>query len=352
MRRRSMCFQGGFSLVELMVALVFTLFLMAGLSVVFKSSLSSFVTSGEKLSSIRRNRLVMDLLSDDLNVAGQYLTLDAPPNCIVDTNPGFCIKPSATFSGSDELMFYFDDPLPGEGTFKNDQNGLAYYVAHSEAPPVGSNIDIDFGEQAGSVKAGMWLITRGNYEYKRIASASANGSTCTLTLDGVLGEKHLSTEKVLVARLGQYVRYGIVNKNWDPENPSASIPCLVREQGAYPGSGIFTPDDSLTTIMAENVSKFVVSMSADRGAHWVTGDNWDAIKSLLNAQLATSGAPGYTSIGNSPHWYRYAPILVKVDVTTRTATQRAEYSPTGNALAYKEHTQSLIMLPRHFGLNF
>jgi len=44
--------------------------------------------------------------------------------------------------------------------------------------------------------------------------------------------------------------------------------------------------------------------------------------------------------------------LVRVNVTTRTAVQRSEYSTTGNTLAYKEQTQSLMLLPRHFGLNF
>ena len=44
------------------------------------------------------------------------------------------------------------------------------------------------------------------------------------------------------------------------------------------------------------------------------------------------------------------PILVRLDITTRTALQRGEYSSTGTTLAYKTLTQSLVMVPRHFGL--
>ena len=49
--------QQGFSLVELLVALAFTMFLMAGMANIYKSSLSTFYTSGESVSSARRNRM-------------------------------------------------------------------------------------------------------------------------------------------------------------------------------------------------------------------------------------------------------------------------------------------------------
>ncbi|WLT33562.1 hypothetical protein [Geothrix sp. PMB-07] len=351
---------------ELLVALVFTGILMAGMSSVFKSSLSSFVTSGEGISSARRNRLAMDLLSDDLNSAGQYLALEAPPRGIMDANPGFLINPKVPFPGTDipvadavtdELLFYYDEPLPFEGTFKSDTLGTASYVASGAAAPVGGGVDLKFlgSDQAAQVKAGMMLITRGNYEHKKVISASpgTDGKTTTVTLDGLFGEKHLATEGVLIAKPAQYVRYRIFSQNWDPQKPTGiGIPCLVREQGNYPGSGPFVPDATLTTIVAENVSRFTVSLSADRGTTWTTGNSWAEIKASLNSQLTTAGAPGFNAVENSPHWFRSVPLLVRVNVTTRTAQARAEFSATSTALAYKEQTQSLILLPRHFGLNF
>jgi type II secretory pathway pseudopilin PulG len=356
--------QRGFSLAELLVAMLFTMILMAGMATVFKASLSSFMVSGESMSSTRRNRLAMDLLSDDLNLAGQYLTLNAPPNGIVDTNPGFVINPNVAFTDTDipaadavgdELLFYFDDPIPFEGTFDADVLGTSSYVASGAAAPIGTSFDIKFksNDEAKNVKAGMMLVTRGNYEYKKILTASDNGPKATITIDGVFGDKHLGTEGVVIAKPAQYIRYRIESRNWDPEKPTGvGIPCLIREQGAYPGSAAFAPDPALTTIVAENVSRFSVSLSADRGVTWTSGTSWNAIKTSLNAQLSASGAPGFTSIDGNPHWYRSVPVLVRLDVTTRTARARSEFSATGNALAYKEHTQSLVLLPRHFGLNF
>jgi hypothetical protein len=188
-----------------------------------------------------------------------------------------------------------------------------------------------------------------------VLTASATGGKTTVTVDGLFSGKHLATEGILIAKPAQYVRYHIQSQNWDPEkqaDPKGGIPCLIREQGNYPGTGAFTPDAALTTIVAENVSRFTVSLSADRGATWTTGNDWNAVMTSLNAQLATSGIPGFTSIGNSAHWYRSVPLLVRVNVTTRTTRARSEFSTTGNALAYKEQTQSLLLLPRHFGLNF
>jgi len=365
MRNRNIQSQG-FSLVELLVALVFIGVLMAGMSSVFKASLSFFVNSGEAVSSNRRNRLAIDLLSDDLNIAGQYLALEAAPKGIVDANPGFIINPNVAFTGTDistanavtdELLFYFDEPLPFEGTLgTTDQLGTASYVASGSPAPVGSSVDLRFADntQAAQVKPGMMLITRGNYEHKLIQTTSlGSGGLTSVTLDGLFGEKHLQNEGVLIAKPAQYVRYRIESRNWDPMKPAGiGIPCLIRDQGVYPGTGTFTPDPALTTIVAENVTRFTVSMSADRGVTWTTGATWADLKTSLNSQLSASGAPGFTRVESSSHWYRTVPVLLRINVTTRTSRARSESSPTGNALAYKEQTQTLMLLPRHFGLNF
>jgi len=354
--------QVGFSLVEMVVALLFTMILMAGMATVFKSSLSSFVVSGENISSTRRNRLAIDLLSDDLNVAGEYLTLEAPPKDIVDANPGFIVNPGVTFTGTDipaanavtdELLFYYDEPLPVVGSFKADVFGVGSYVVSGGSTPANFTIHLGSGPEANAVKAGMMILTRGNYEHRQILAAAPTGQDTVLTINNWWSEKHLATEGVVIARPAQYVRYRIESRNWDPQMPTGvGVPCLVREQGPYPGSLGFIPDDTMTTILAENVSKFTVSLSADHGVTWAAGSSWAAIKTSLNSKLTASGAPGYKSISSSPHWYRFAPILVRVNVTTRTAVQRSEYSAAGNAVTYKEQTQSLLLLPRHFGLNF
>ncbi|MBL0312622.1 MAG: prepilin-type N-terminal cleavage/methylation domain-containing protein [Holophagaceae bacterium] len=128
----------GFSLVELLVALAFTGILMAGMAKVFKSSLSSFYTSGEILSSARRNRASIDLLYDDLNSAGMYLTsLSAPPAEVSAGSPAFAIVPNQALVppggpddpvAADQLFFYLDQPLAFEGRIKVAGNSASEII--------------------------------------------------------------------------------------------------------------------------------------------------------------------------------------------------------------------------------
>ena len=54
-----------------------------------------------------------------------------------------------------------------------------------------------------------------------------------------------------------------------------------------------------------------------------------------------------------PAWFREIPVLIRVDVTTRTSLRREEYGTTATpTLSYKEQTHSLVLRPRHFGLSF
>ena len=80
-------------------------------------------------------------------------------------------------------------------------------------------------------------------------------------------------------------------------------------------------------------------------AGWTAG-----IQAALDTQVAASTRADYTKTTGNASWYRDIPVLVRLDVTTRTATQRAEYSAANNVLAYKNLTQSLVLVPRHFGL--
>ena len=78
---------------------------------------------------------------------------------------------------------------------------------------------------------------------------------------------------------------------------------------------------------------------------------------MLDTQLSAgvgsvpaSGRAGFTTTRVSEQWFRLIPTLVRVDVTTRSATQRTEYGTTADTAAYKQLTQSLIFVPRHSGL--
>ena len=393
---------GGFSLVELLVALVFTMVLMAGMANVYKASLSAFYTSGESISSTRRNRMSVDLLVEDLNQAGMFLTALASPPPVTEAMPVFLIQPNMPIEklgsaarpvddplASDELCFYLDQPLPFAGTLAaggtqlsagelvaagsilNDANkALLYYT-----------VECSSASYASEVAAGQVLVFKDAWEALAITSVSRSGASVTVgtlptatsaDLAGFTGAgtsapaaktPHLVGSQVLIIQPAQMVRYRIQMLDLDPNPGSATgIPCLVRDQGNWNASTFTAAQPQ--QIIAENVAGFAVYLSANGGTTWAgldsTGakgtyqgydDGWDAgIRTELDTQLLTSGRPGAATTRIGPSWFRSIPVLVRVDITTRTATRRSEYAATPNAVAYRLQTQSLVLVPRHSGL--
>lgn len=368
----------GFSLVELLVALVFTMILMAGMAAVFKASLVTYVASGEKLASVRRNRMSLDLMAEDLNNAGMYLVDLATPPSVSSSNPPFCIIPNPTditgvTGGADEFYFYMDEPLPFEGKLTSSASSVktASELVASESAAGTSDytytIDCHEGAYAKLVAQGQIFIFKDFWDQGYISAApvvsgssvtvvAGSNASASITGSGSSGlpskAKHLTGSAVVFVKPAQLVKYSIQLLQLDPTSTSG-IPCLVRDQGDYSTTG-FTADASLRQIITENVSGFRVYLSADSGQNWVGGSaysSWASIRAALDAQLAIVGREGKTTTETSEHWFRSIPVLVRVDVTTRTANQRTEYSSsTTPTLAYKEETKSLVMVPRHFGL--
>lgn len=367
----------GFSMVELLVALVFTMILMAGMASVFKASLSAYVTSGEKLSSIRRNRMGLDLIADDLNNAGMYLTDLVNPPSVSSSNPPLRIVPNPSTitgvtQGADELYFYMDEPLPFEGTIasssSSSKSASELVAAESAASSTDYTFTIECGESAYArmVAAGQVLIFKDSWEIGYVsATPTVSGSTVTVVLgsdssssitgSGTSGlptkANHLKGSQVLFVKPAQLVKYSVQTLQLDPAS-SSGLPCLVRDQGAYSTSG-FTADSSERQIVTENVTGFRVYMSVNSGQTWIGGSSysgWSAIRSALDTALTTYGRADYQTTESTEHWFRAIPVLMRLDVTTRTARQRTEYASTAGTSAYKEETRSVVMVPRHFGL--
>ena len=376
----------GFSMVELLVALLFTSLLMAGMATVFKTSLSTFYTSGEKLSSLRRNRLALDLIADDLNNAGMYLLDLSTPPPVTSANQAFYVTPSASSSwtgtgvtqGGDQLFFYMDEPLPFEGKISATGTSTAAFrtaaqlvEAEAQAGAADRTFTIECGDPAyaSQVKSGQAFILKDfwevgyvsgtpTYDDKKVTILAGADPNVAISGRGGSGlpsrNLHVDQAGVVFVRRGQMVRYSIQMRQLDPKS-TTGLPCLVRDQGDYSGAGFVASGNS--QIIAENVTGFRVFLSADAGQNWVGGSayndhTWADLRSGLDTQLATAGRPGYTSTQGLDQWFRSIPIAVRVDVTTRTATQRGEYATgTTPTLAFKEQTQSLVMLPRHFGLS-
>lgn len=371
----------GFSLVEMLVALLFTGLLMAGMAQVFKSSLGSFSASGEILSAARRNRASLDMLYDDLNSAGMYLRDLALAPKFTTANPGFQILPNQPVAGvgpdgpatADELFFVFDQPLPFIGTLEDpsaakDANRLVD-IAGDGMSAVNNTYTVDCLDEsyANLVQPGMWFIIRDKGFARHIVSRSVSGRYVTVTGGadagaGVSGkgdtgyarrESHFTGSGVMFFLPMQMVRYSIKMKNLDPQQP-AGVPCLVRDQGNYSEAG-FAPIPALESVITENLSGFKVFLSADSGQNWVgegsAATSWSSLLTLLDAQLATSGQQGFTSTKKDEHnWFRATPVLVRLDIATRTTMKRGEFSSNPATPAYKDVTQSLVIVPRHFGL--
>jgi hypothetical protein len=391
-------------MVEMLVALVFVMILMAGMTKVFQASLNTFYTAGEKLSSSRRNRMAIDLLYDDLNTAGMSLVDITSPLPSGTANPAFCVIPNVlvTSAGADdpattdELYMAFDQPLPFEGTLTSGGGSVTGTtksgatagdkVLLSGSMVVGTDnqyvIDCKDPVYAASVKAGMSFHIKDNLSHQALAilAPTVSGSTVTVTTavspslgtqvtgrgdPGALrNERRAAGAGVVFILPQQMVRYRIMMLSLDPDttNKPNGIPCLVREQGVFDSSKAFVPDTALTQVITENVAGFKVYLSADSGQTWagsaVTDTGLDSgwtsgIMAALNTQIKDLGSKNYTDTSD-PAWYRNIPVLVRLDITTRTAGKRLEYSSAADQALkkadYKDFTQSLVIVPRHFGL--
>jgi len=397
----------GFSLVEMLVALGFTMVLVAGMATLFKGSLSTFVQTNEQMSNSRRNRMASDTLREDLNNMGMYLmSLTTYPSNLTTANPGFFVSPNVRFAASgldaqgslpaswsypgstaDQLYLYFDDPIPYDGSLGTDLPGLASMEASGVALANSNTYIINFPNdgQAPLVKSGMFVVFRDVWDVKPITSVqtlsstsievttagatsqggydSASGAPTGATPLSKLG--HISNRNVLVINPAQQVRYSVQARALDPSDPAKKIPCLMREQGTY--GGAFDP--SQTVVVAENVIGFKAFVSVDQGATWagqgyttVGSDGavgaWNDLtpagkfRQMLNTSLSSLGRTGFKDT-NSPNWYREIPIMVRVDILTRTMNKRAEYgnqNPAAPTADYGTRMQTLVIVPRHTGL--
>jgi len=388
----------GFSLVEMMVALVFTMILMAGLASVFKASLGTFVVASETTSSGRRNRMATDLLMDDLNRAGMLPSTLFDYPSIDPTNPPFRINPNVAFTGTDipdaqakadQLDIYYDDALPFDGTLGTAIKNTSDQVASGGQLGDNSAFTLNFRDssQASQVATlftsyGMYVLFRSSgYSYK-LLTAKDSGSSVAVTIDSASSYSGTGAATgatfttgatadsgVTLIRPGRYVRYSIQAKSLDPSS-ATQTPCLIREEVTYENvrsssTPFSKPDD--TTIVAENVSGFKVLLSGDGGKTWAGGNTTDTSWSNITGAATGAASPtlnwqfqsgtlkaraGLNSTGASPFWFREIPVLVRVDVTTRTVNKRGEYGATPTTAAYKTQTQSLVLNPRHFGLAY
>ena len=78
----------GFSLVELLVALVFISLLMAGMLRVYGSAIQGFATANETIKAQRDNRWALQAVQDDQQTAGYYFPVRPVVGGIDNVNSG------------------------------------------------------------------------------------------------------------------------------------------------------------------------------------------------------------------------------------------------------------------------
>lgn len=379
----------GFSLVELLVALVFMALLMAGMANVFKSSVRTYTAVNETMGAQRTNRWAMDQISDDISQAGFVFPDRLLPNIIMtgaeslfSVTPGVAVAgvtrvsdtdPTATQTetvSADVLQFFMDVPLPVSGTWTTDTSGdNPVPGGTATAAPTSAAVTFNLGAYADLQVDDVMVILDGgqygNWEHPLIAGATnpvvfetdaakLTNYTATPTFPGIT-LAHKAGVPVYFIRPAQLVRYSVQAVSLDPANSNVKLPCLLRQQTNYPTTGTVNWATVPTQIIAENVEGFRVDMSFDGGTTWArtTGSptTWAAIQANANTQLDTAGLPGLKTITDpaSPDWFRSINCLIRVDITTRAPIRREEYSATLGSRAYRTRTQTLMISPRNFG---
>lgn len=394
----------GFSLVELLVALVFISLLMAGMLRIYGSAIQGFASANETIKAQRDNRWAVEAIQDDLQSAGYFFPIRPVAGGIDNVNSGnqnpLMILPNKTITNK-----YIADPnnpsaTPTSETLTFDElqyltDQLLPITAQLSAVP-GSATSITVTTTLGDLSllqpGDFAVILDPSYEVVKIGGGPYSGTTATLTLStsalqdpttgaflGAFGSlrtlAHQIGADVVFIRPNQVVRYTLMPMALDPANTAATVPCLVRDQTTYPSGGALITWPAATasatalatggpggtavvrTLVAENVTGLRFDMSANQGQAWTRAASWSATLTALNGQLAAlaSANPGvgYAASAQDPAnplWYRAAPLLFRTDVTTRTLVRRMEYANAPTTLAYRTRTQTIFLQPRNFGL--
>ncbi len=383
-RRKTMASRG-FSLLEMLVAMLFIGILSAGMLRVYSSNLAGFQRVNDSISTQRQGRWALTTLQDDVASIGYFafVGFNNPAwgsfSVTSGTQEPFMILPSpaalnitgpdpsnpagallTTQISPDELQYVSDLSLPIQATLTSLNTTTLTLSMLS-----GTLTDV----QAGDIVA----ILDGNFEQFIIASAAGTtvvaDLTATVTAQNAGGiyqvilpgtKTHVAGVPLAFYRPSVVTRYSIQPLATDPANAAIKVPCLVRQQTPYPvGGGLITwvvaPGQAVPAIpfqiIAENIDGLRIDLSFDSGTNWrrTAAANWDGIVTNISTALAPLGAAGTPARNaTNPLWFRTYPFLVRMDVTSRSPAPRTESTTNGTA-GYVRRTQTLMVTPRNLG---
>ncbi|BDU77222.1 PilW family protein [Mesoterricola sediminis] len=367
----------GFSLTELLIAVVFTSFLMAGMYKVFTANVSAFSTTLE-LSGMQRNaRWALALLQNDVQQAGYLMPPRVVTELLANTQPAILIETSAnavtlthsdgtteSIGNPDELQVVMDVPLTTQATVAAD------------TAPGGTSLGCAFASGGALVKSGDIIFVKDSAMELFVASAAPDkdglvsfttggdlqndygNNVVNPLISGQVMKAHKKGAEVGFIRPLQVVSYTIQALALDPSNSAATVPCLVRRTRTLGGSW------GTAEVIMEGVTSFKLDWSLDGGQTWIRQVNnlatsqWAAIQTATASAFTTlasqsplaASLPGGMSSATDPFWFNYASVLLKIDVETRTQLRRTEYAKTPNQAAYRTRRETLFVSPRNFAL--
>ncbi len=369
--------QRGFSLIEMLIAVMFIGILSAGMLRVYSANLAGFQRVNDMIGSQRRGRWALSSLQDDTASIGYFafvpfnqptgysvasgtqepfMILPAPTAVSITgpdpTNLGGALVTANLGTNPDELQFVGDIPLSIQATVASltaaalTVNVVSGSLADVQAGDIVAILDATFEQfQVGAVNGSTLSVSSSGAILAGISQAGGYGLSSALSA-------HLAATPVAIFRPNVVTRYAIQPRAWDPSNTGITVPCLVRQQIAYPAGGTLINWAAATTeVIAENIDGFVVDLSFDGGTTWLRqgAADWNAIVTKISA-LAPGGKTLNPRDASNPLWFRTFPFLLRMDITSRSATPKAANADAVGTAAYVRRTQTLMVAPRNFGL--
>ena len=356
----------GFSLLELMVALLFMGLLLSGMIRVYVAALKGWNRVNESLTAQRALRWAMDRVAEDLRMMGylfpppELRSLEVAASADPTLQSSFMLVPGRPGGGTeDELSFVMDLPVPVQAVL---ERAIAGSGPEGRTGP-GAPAEVRVRLQAGD----LFLVAGDRFEFAQVAvpvelPAARAGPVAVVHADGAGGAAfafpHGAGAPVQVVRPLRVVRYAVVPLPL--ESGPGPVPCLVRFETAYPRDravpawGRLLKSAGSHEVVAANVTRFRVDFTPDQVFPGIRGADYRSTVGNLNARLkACHGRDGAATDPLDPFWFRRFGGLIKVDLEIGSPVPREEYAPPGAAPGCRRQLlrgQTLLLAPRNFGL--
>jgi len=397
----------GFSLLELLVALVFLGLLLAGMIRVFQAGLKDWLRVNETLSAQRALRWSLDRMAEDLRMMGHLFpppelrTLELAASADPGLQSAFMLEPDlpvrvarrgtlafrapgqdpfeAPGRTADALSFVMDVPVPVRAVLAEPVPGLvpeARDGSETEDPARGGAVRIRAAHGVRLGAGDLVVVADGAWEFAEVlrpARLQARRPAEVLLRRpggagaGGLVSSHAAGAPVRFIRPLRVVRYGVVylalDDPQDPRNPGGLVPCLVRWEVGYPPDRAAPPWARLLSgrpgptraweVVAEQIIGLRVDFSLDNRFPGIRGADWPETVRNLDAALRTRHRrDGEAARSDDPFWFRKYGGLLQVTLEARGPVPRDEYAPAGErpARRFRYRSQTLLVRPRNFGL--